>query len=251
MKKNNMKKVILKRSLGLVAGLLAVLTIALNLSPVLAKAMLDVPVIGDVVNVLTFGRFQYVEGGFSADIKTPGIEGLVDKELEKLLNDELRDKGEAVKNKFFEEVEELRKLSGNGDAKFNVTMDYAVRTNDENYLSLDVILTTTGASAAEAHTFYNIDKKTGKIITLDELVDKKAVKEYILEEMARRNAEEDGTFFIYNNGVVDDNTKKALNNIEKFYINDKGEVVVVFDEYEVAAGVQGSPEFILPKSLMK
>ena len=33
---------------------------------------------------------------------------------------------------------------------------------------------------------------------------------------------------------------------QKFYINSDGKIVVCFDKYEIAAGAQGSPEFVLP-----
>ena len=38
-------------------------------------------------------------------------------------------------------------------------------------------------------------------------------------------------------------TTQALNNIEKFYINENGNVVICFNEGEIAANSMGSPEF--------
>ena len=40
----------------------------------------------------------------------------------------------------------------------------------------------------------------------------------------------------------------ALANLDKnhhWYLNDEGKLVVGFDKYEVAAGVQGAPEFVI------
>ena len=35
-----------------------------------------------------------------------------------------------------------------------------------------------------------------------------------------------------------------------FYINDENQLVIVFDEYEVAPGSMGTPEFVIPTELL-
>ena len=37
---------------------------------------------------------------------------------------------------------------------------------------------------------------------------------------------------------------------QNFYINDDGNIVICFDKYEVAAGAQGSPEFVIPEKVV-
>ncbi len=41
------------------------------------------------------------------------------------------------------------------------------------------------------------------------------------------------------------NIFEVLENEEKFYINEQGQVVISFDRYEIAPGYMGYPEFII------
>ena len=38
---------------------------------------------------------------------------------------------------------------------------------------------------------------------------------------------------------------------QNFYINEKNEIVIVFNEYEVASGQAGMPEFVIPKKVVE
>lgn len=38
----------------------------------------------------------------------------------------------------------------------------------------------------------------------------------------------------------------GINSSQKFYINNNNELVICFDIHEIAAGAQGTPEFIIP-----
>ena len=38
---------------------------------------------------------------------------------------------------------------------------------------------------------------------------------------------------------------------QNFYLNQKNEIVVVFDEYEVASGAAGCPEFVIPSKVVE
>lgn len=64
--------------------------------------------------------------------------------------------------------------------------------------------------------------------------------------MARENAENDGLY-----DLEGDFAFKQIKPDQNFYINDKGELVICFDKYEVAAGAQGSPEFVIPNDIIK
>lgn len=43
---------------------------------------------------------------------------------------------------------------------------------------------------------------------------------------------------------------KEIDGEQNFYFNDDGEIVIVFDEYEVAPGYMGCPEFTIPNDLI-
>ena len=62
------------------------------------------------------------------------------------------------------------------------------------------------------------------------------------------NEEEGGMFFLAEDGEIDGFDKISEN--QKFYINNDGKIVICFDKYEIAAGAQGSPEFVLPDEVV-
>lgn len=244
MKKVKVKNIIFRKSMGAVASFALVAIIALNSVPAFAQTMMKNPYLKNVVNVLTFGRFQFdSDEGYSADIKTAGVEGLENTELEELINKELSKNATTIKDKFIEDVVAFKTTYGNKNVNHGVVLDYDVKTNNNDYLSIDVILTTTDASAAEEHYFYTIDKKSEKIIVLEDVCNKDNAKKIILDEMKRRNQEENGAYFMPDDELAGFETTQALNNIEKFYINENGNVVICFNEGEIAANSMGSPEF--------
>lgn len=239
-----------------IAAALVICTVTLNAVPSLSAAAQDIPVVKNIVNVLTGGRFELKDGGYEADIETPEITGLGNKELEALLNKEFKHNAEEIKNRFISDMEEIKKEYGGSEVHMGVSMGYKVKTNNDKILALDVYVVNTAGSSSDEHKYYNIDKKTEKLLTLDEVYKntpdyKKILAEYIEKEMKRRNDEEEGLFFLPNDEFGGEDTEKALENINKFYINDSGKVVICFDKYEIAAGAQGSPEFEIPDEVLK
>lgn len=238
------------------AAAAASLIIVLNAVPSISVAALEIPVVKQVVNVLTFGRFAIEDGGFSANIVTPEITGLMDEKLEKKLNAELKKNANAVKNQFLKDMADLKAAYGEENVHLDVKMNYIVKTDNEDYLALDVYIYTAVGSSSTRHTYYNIDKKNGTLLTLDDVYKnesgyKEILKNYIDGEMKRRNAEEEGMYFTIEDKLGGKYTESALENIDKFYINEDGKIVICFDKYEIAAGAQGCPEFEIPESILK
>lgn len=61
---------------------------------------------------------------------------------------------------------------------------------------------------------------------------------------------EDGLFFL--DGEQEDfDGFGQIRPDQNFYIDKNGNLVIAFDKYEVAAGAQGSPEFVIPQEVIK
>jgi hypothetical protein len=211
------------------------------------------PILGDIVRVVTFGRFEVAEENYEAKITTPKIEGLLNKELENKLNKELADNANTIIAAFEDDIKKMSELYGDNNFHLSVNADYEVKTDNEDILAVNFYFTTIEASAVTANRFYNIDKKSGELITLDSLFKKDAdyvtpISNYILSEMKKQN--DDGTGFYFLDGEEDQRFTKIRND-QHFYINNAGNIVICFDEYEVAAGAQGCPEFEIPKEIIK
>ena len=255
MKKEFRKERIIKGCAGVVACLMILSVAGVNLSPALARAVAAVPGMDGVVRVLTFGRYQSSEGGYEADITTPKIEGLLDKELEEKLNREFKENANAVIAAYEKDVKALKEAFGDETVHMGIDSDYIIKTDNDDILALDVYILYTAGSSSTQHSFYTIDKKTGTLLTLSGLFRDGAdyvtpISAYIKSEMERQNREEDGLFFL--DGEQEDfDGFEQIRPDQSFYIDQNGDLVIAFDKYEVAAGAQGSPELVIPQEVIK
>ena len=243
----------LKKTMYSAAAIAASFVLMVNCIPSLAYAASDMPILGDIVRVVTFGRFEVAEENYEAKITTPKIEGLLNKELENKLNKELADNANTIISAFEDDIKKMSELYGDNNFHLSVNADYEVKTDNEDILAVNFYFTTIEASAVTANRFYNIDKKSGELITLKSLFKKDTdyvtpISNYILSEMKKKN--DDGTGFYFLDGEEEQRFTKIRND-QHFYINNAGNIVICFDEYEVAAGAQGCPEFEIPKEIIK
>lgn len=242
----------LKKTACCVAAVAAAFVFMVNCIPTLAYAASEVPVLGDVVKVVTFGRFEVQQENYEANVVTPKLEGIGNK-IEERLNSEFKENADEIIAAFEADIEKLTMNYGEGKFHLGVTADYIVKTDNENILALDFYITSTEASAATTHRFYNIDKKSGTLITLESMFEEgedyvTPISEYILTEMKKQNENGNGFY-----AVQEDEPGKfeKIKKNQNFYINDNGNIVICFDEYEVAAGAQGSPEFEIPNAVIE
>ena len=140
---------------------------------------------------------------------------------------------------------------GEDAVHMGVNSDYIVKTDNDNILAIDVYILNTAGSSSTVHSFYTIDKKSGRLLTLEGLFKKdadyvKVLSDYIKQEMKRENEENDGLFELDGEWAF-----KGIKKDQNFYINNDGLLVICFDKYEVAAGAQGSPEFVIPNEIIK
>lgn len=231
------------------AVFLIAVTIGANVSPDMAYAMADIPVLGTVVRVVTLDRYQKTIGGSEADIVTPELQGLADSELMGKINKELGDNANQLIQEFERDAKELEEECG-GEAHMGISSDYTVRTDTDDYYAIDIYFTNIVGSSSTTHKFYTVDRRTNALVTLPGLFAEGAdytarLNEIILAEMIRRNKEEEGMFWVepdeYSEGFT------GISPEQNFFINEDGELVICFDKYEVAAGAQGCPEFVIPR----
>jgi hypothetical protein len=242
---------IIRICIPIVAVLLLMVSI-FNVSPALSYAVQDIPVVNSIVNIITFHQYDRSESGADVNVSVPEIRGLLDPVLQDKLNAEFRSDADAVIRAF--EADVARHKSEFGDKPLNksIESDYTIRTSNDRILSLDVYLFSASGSSDTVHHFITIDKQKGMPLDLDELFDTDAdyitpVNAYIRAEMSRINADESGLFWI---GTGEDSFT-SISPEQNFYIDGNGQLVICFDKYEVAAGAQGSPEFVIPKDVIR
>lgn len=142
--------------------------------PVFAENMSKVPVVGQLAQVLTFRSFEGTEGDVELNVNVPVVKGPDGKELPAKVNariQQLTADYEAQAEKEMAEYKESFFQTGGtkeewADRTMDLYIDYDVKYLSNDVLSLGVTTAKSWVSADEEHTYYNIDLKNDKELTL-------------------------------------------------------------------------------------
>ena len=218
-----------------------------NVSVSYARALEKIPVIGDIVRVVTIRNYYYSDGNHEMDIDVPKVEG--DDSAADYINKDVSALTSALVNQFYKDLE-LSNNSGYG----SVNVDYEVVSNTQRWFTLKLHVTEIAASSNSYYVFYHIDKKLGRIVELGDLfkTDKYSdvLTKDIKKQMKERMAQDKNISYWVNDSEIGEEfaSVKADSN---FYWNQDGNMVIVFDKYEVGSGSMGTPEFVIDRDVIK
>lgn len=211
----------------------------LNFSPASASALSEVL----SVNIKTFG-YGWGDNGFS--VRYPEFGG----ENSDVLNQNARD--------FIAEAEEIFREYALQKYEGYTALDagYRVYANDRTYLSARFFATLNVGGSMEFSRCVNIDKRSGEVFVLADLFDENydyiaEISAEVLRQMEFRVEYQKANYFIPGGIWTDDECFKEISPEQDFYINTYGQLVIVFEEYAVAPGSEGSPEFVMPEEIFK
>lgn len=246
--KSNLKT--LKYSFVSAAACMLVLVTALNSNEAFAKNTFEIPVLGQIAKVLTIRSYEESDTDKSVTVKVPAIES--NQEITDRINQVINDTVDNYIKEAEERVEEYKKAfiaTGGKEEEFEshnieINVDYEVKYQDDNMVSFVLTGTESWVNAYNLTEYYNISLKDNKELTLRDVLGDDYVilaNESIRKEMSLRMEEnKDNMYFEESQGGF-----TTVNDETKFYLNKDGNVVVVFDKYEVAPGFMGSQEFVI------
>ena len=234
----------MKRTGVTAAALVLTFGIAVNASPVVAQAMDGIPVIGSIARVVTIRNYnESTDNGMMADISVPQIDGNV------AANAEMDAYAKELIARYEKEV--VAQL-GQEEGHYALESSYEVVSDNDKYVSIRINTVETMASGAEFVKIFTVDKATGQTVSLKDYLNSpeklEAVSQNIKDQMAAQMAEDEGKVY-FTEGEVGGFT--GLTGDENFYLNESGELVIVFGEYEVAPGYMGTVSFTIPKDVTK
>lgn len=248
----------LVRTLGAVAAAAAIFVVSVNVSPTAAQAMEQFPVLGAIVKVVNFTTYsdRQEKKQMEATVKVPevtviGTDGNPLTEESEELNAAVSGYLEKIIQSYKKDVASVQ---DGQEGHEEVTSDYRIVTDNERLFTLRVDTVIAMGGSDSFTKIYNIDKKTGKMITLKDLFRegsdyKKVISDNIKEQMrAQMKADESVAYFL-----DDDEPEwdfKEITDKANFYVNKDGELTFVFDKYEVAPGYMGLVEFAIPKETL-
>ena len=203
-------------------------------------AMSDIPVIGKIVDVITINKYDEPENNIKAE--TPVAK---DENNNEALNELNNKTDEYIKTL----TEEFKKDFEKGDNK-SLEITYDVITDNENLFSLRINGLEIKASGNMFSKIYHIDKKTGNIIELKDIFKEnseyiKVLSENIKEQMKEQmKNDENKVYFV--DAHIPTGSFEQIKEDQNFYFNKDNNLVICFDEYEVAPGSMGLVEFVIP-----
>ncbi len=240
------------------AALLAAFVILPNTSASVAHAMERIPLIGRMVEIVTFRDYEYEGERHSADIEVPEIK--LDEELE---NSEAQEKLEQTADEINGEIREItEKLIKEFETYLEDEQGYQdivvtseVLATTPEYFTLKLLCYQGAGSGTQWNYYYTIDLTTGERLQLKDIFQEGAdyitpISDSIKEQMqAQMDADEMVYYWLHDE--IEEWNFKAITDETSFYLNEKGNVVIGFDEGEVAPMYMGSVEFEIPADAVK
>lgn len=274
-----------RRSAWTAVAAAAVVMIALpNTNMQIAHAMENIPVLGGFFRLVTVRQYNYSDENHDAEIELAQItygedtgEGIpvgevavgaavpegadagnADSDEKEAAAAKLSEDGlETVNQDMTATVEELIRqfedtLSEEGYHGLHVSQE--VVTDNAQYYTVKLSVLETEASGYEHNQFYTIDKQTGNVVTLADLFAEGSnyltvISENIKTQMREQMAADEGVIYFLDDEDMPEFNFQGITEQTNFYFNEKGELVIAFDEYEVAPGSMGAPEFVIPQEV--
>jgi len=245
---------------AVIAAVVALLVLLPNTGAEIACAMGNIPVIGKLFQAVTFRDYQYESERFNADVEVPQIvvedmgesaEGTdEDDQLQETL-DQVNFDIEEMTDRLIEEFKASAEL---GESYGGLEIHHETVTDNEQYFTLKLSIFQVAGSGSESYKFYTIDKKSGRQIQIGDLFQENSGYAEVLSEDIRnqmRAAMEEDEMNVYwvDSTDMPEMNWEGIKEDQNFYLDENGNLVVVFDEYEVAPGYMGAQEFTVERAV--
>ena len=267
------KSVIRFRIAATVAAAAAVIIILPNTGAGVAHAMGSLPVVGKLFQAVTFRDYQYESDRFDADVEVPQIvvddmteeatkteENISENPDKEELSGELQETVEQI-NFDIEKVtnqliEEFQASADLGESYGSLEIHHETVTDNDRYFTLKLSIYQGAGSGFESYKFYTIDKKSGKQIMVGDLFREdsnynEVLSENIKSQMREKMAEDENNMYWVDYDDIPDWNFERLKEDQNFYFDEEENLVISFDEYEVAPGYMGAQEFTVEREVFE
>lgn len=254
------KYTVVKSMTAAAAAAVCLLMTGLNTSETFAKSMGNIPVIGNVMQMLTIRSYESNEqhDNVSTTISKPEIV------VEDITNADVADKADSVNeeinkrvdayiadaNKRIEEYKEAFLATGGtieewNERGINLDVSYEVKANTEDVLSFVITCFESSYAFMSEQIFYNINLKDGNDITLKDIFGddyNNIISAEVLKQCEEKaKADENLIYWSVSDDMGVFKTEDLYD--PDFYINENGNVVIVYPKYVVGPGYMGIQEF--------
>lgn len=276
-----------RRSAWAAAAAVVVLVALPNTNVQIAHAMESIPVLGGFFRLVTVRQYHYNDENHDAEVELAQIT-YADDDVNSAYAGEMAEGAAAPDSSIdagsTEDAEKeaaVAKMSEDGVQEINqdmqATVDELIRkfedtlseegyhglhvsqeivTDNAQYYTVKLSVLETEASGYEHNQFYTVDKQTGNVVTLADLFAEgsdyiSVISENIKTQMREQMAEDEGVIYFLDDEDMPEFNFRGITEQTNFYFNEQGELVIAFDEYEVAPGYMGAPEFVIPPEIVE
>ena len=240
---------------GCIAAAAMLFVLLANFNTPLAHAMSEIPILGSIVEIVSFDTFESKEKDMKATINIPEVNikdatGKKNETASDQLNATIKDYTDQIIAQYQKDVDATK-----GEGQEEVTSDYKVICDTPRLFSLKINTTISLNTSDITIKIYHVDKATGKIITLADIFQKDTAYLSILTDeikcqMRKQMAEDDTLAYFIDDEELPEFNWQGLTKDANFYINNS-KLIVVFDKYEVAPGYMGVCEFVIPDNIIQ
>lgn len=239
------------------AALVGAFVILPNTSATIAHAMEQIPIVGQLVEAVTIREYEYDSDRFKADIDVTEI---------KVENQAEDSKVQENLDRTTEEINaEIQKITDELIAQFeadvkqkegyqDMVVKSEVLTTTPDYFTLKLLCYWGAGSGYQWNYYYTIDLNTGERLELKDIfVDGADYITPISENIkAQMQAQMDADEMVYYwlNDEIEAWNFKAITDDTSFYLNERGNVVIGFNEGDVAPMYMGCVEFEIPSEIL-
>ena len=213
-----------------VAAALALLVALPNVSMAAADTLCSLPVVGGLFRVVTFRAWEQEGENLSVRVELPRVLSETWPQVAREINEEVADIADDA-------VEWVAEAQGPTalDVRSNVVAD------TENWFSLRVTVFRAQGGGAEENRIFTVQKSTGRLVELEDVLTREGIRK--AENEVRAQMLKNGGYFVED--------FRELSDEQDFYVTAAGDLVLAFDEYEVAPGFMGAPEFTVAGGLLE
>ena len=181
---------------------------------------------------------HYETEGTIVTVKIPHVVNVKDDKVKKVINKLITQAIDDFTNEFKEFDKEP-----NTEHKLIADITFQNYYSDDKIISFSINATRIMADSYLQKKFYTVDLKTGEVYNIEHFLGsdyQNIVKKSVQQQIAE-NKEKYPNLMYFDEAV--NNLK--ITNEQPFYINKDNQVVVVFNQFEIAPGYMSLPEFII------
>lgn len=224
-----------------VVALLASLLL-INCVPAMADALESIPVLGPIIRVLDLRTYTFHWNNTDYSVTQPQITGA--------------EEPNNASDDFFAEMEEkfLWYAGQRYKGYVGIDADYTVLRDDETLLILRFDSTINVGGSVDYTRHVVLDKTSGEILELSDLFPPgedyvTPLSAEVLSQMEQAVAAGEGSYYIPGDFWAESDWFRSIAPDQDFYLDEQNRLVLVFEEYSVAPGSMGTPEFTMPAGM--